>query len=79
MGIKQLYDDNLWNLPNKYRDVFVMLADQSVYKQPSFNAVNKQHNSDHSIIVQVKYSHPSAGWCLQAPKKEEIAWLTNSS
>ena len=32
MGIKQLYDDNLWNLPKKYEDVFVMLADQSVYK-----------------------------------------------
>ena len=24
MGIKQLYNDNLWKLPNEYRDVSVM-------------------------------------------------------
>ena len=25
MGIKQLYNDNLWKLPNEYGDVSVML------------------------------------------------------
>ena len=30
MGIKQLYNDNLWKLPNEYGDVSVMYTPQLV-------------------------------------------------